>query len=276
MIRFAVTALACLAASAARAACDAEGHCAIPLGTYHVAVPDGADDVPLVLWLHGAGGSGAGALRNTAGVRRYLDRGYAFAAADGLARPGGDGTRTGWSFHPDRPAQRDEAAFLAAVADDIAAQFPVDRDRVILAGFSIGGSLTTYVACAHPDLFDAYAPVAGSFWRPHPTECSGPVDLFHTHGWADRTVPLEGRPLGGGAIEQGDVWYAMMLWRETLGCAGLQPDETSRTDLYWRRDWTTCAGGSLAFALHPGGHGIPEGWSGMMLDWYEALPRGTE
>ena len=39
----------------------------------------------------------------------------------------------------------------------------------------------------------AYAPVAGSFWRPHPDmeACAGPVDLLHTHGWRDKTVPLD-------------------------------------------------------------------------------------
>ena len=267
----ALAAIMALAATPAVAECDAGGHCEIPLGTYHISVPEGATDAPLILWVHGFGGSGAGAMRNAAAIARYADRGYAYAAVDGLPRGDTDDRRS-WSFHPDRPQQRDEAAFLAAVADDIVAQFPIDRGRIVLTGFSIGGSLTSYIACSDPELFDAYAPVAGSFWRPHPAGCTGPVDLFHTHGWRDGTVPLEGRPLGGGAIEQGDVWYAMQIWRQTNGCVRHVADEFDETDLYLIRRWTTCEAGTLEFALHPGGHGIPEGWSTMMLDWYEALP----
>ncbi len=274
VIRAALAVLLAVLALPAHAACDAYGNCEIPLGTYHIALPEGAEDVPLVLWLHGAGGSGEAALRNAAGVQRWLDRGFAFAAPDGLPRTTGNSQGHGsWSFLPSRPAQRDEAAFLAAVADDIAARFPVDRDRIILAGFSIGGSLTSYIACDQPDLFDAYAPVAGSFWRPHPEGCAGPVDLFQTHGWRDTTVPLEGRPLGGGAIQQGDVWYAMQIWRQTNGCNRLVADEFEEDGIYLRRRWTTCENGSLEFALHPGGHGIPQGWSTMIMDWYDTLPQ---
>lgn len=262
-----------LFAAPALADCDGDGRCDIAGGTYHIAVPEAVEAPPMVLWLHGFGGSGEGALRNTGMVNRYLERGYAFAAADGLPREGQAEGRTSWAFHPDRPQQRDEAAFFAAILDDAQAQFGIDRDRVILAGFSIGGSMTSYVACQNPDLFDAYAPVAGSFWRPHPTECAGPVRLFHTHGWRDMTVPLEGRPLGGGVIEQGDVWYAMDMWRQTNGCLMHRADEFEDTGDFWRRRWTECEAGALEFALHPGGHGIPQGWSGMMLDWYEGLPQ---
>lgn len=260
-----------LAAGPALAECDASGLCDIAQGTYHIAVPDGVDSPPMVLWLHGFGGSGAGALRNRGMVDQFLERGYAFAAADGLARSETDGRRS-WSFHPERAERRDEPAFFAAIVADAADQFGVDPDRVVLAGFSIGGSMTSYTACSDPDLFDAYAPVAGAFWRPHPTECAGPVELFHTHGWNDATVPLEGRTFRGGEIAQGDAWYSMIVWRDANGCVTDLPNVRTIEGDFWRRDWTECAEGSLSFVLHPGGHGIPRGWSQMMLDWYEALP----
>ncbi len=261
-----------LMASPAFAACDAEGHCEIAEGTYHIAVPQDVDAPPMVLWLHGFGGSGEGALRNRASVQRYLDRGYAFAAPDGLAREEGPGEgRRSWSFHPDWPQVRDEPAFFEAIIADTVEQFGIDAERVVLAGFSVGGSTVHYTACARPDLFAAFAPVAGGFWRPHPVNCAGPVNLFHTHGWADRTVPLEGRSLGGGRIEQGDSWYSIMLWREENGCDTHLPEQITIEGELWRREWTNCPGGALEFVLHPGGHGIPQGWSTMMLDWFEAL-----
>lgn len=271
-MRLGFAALIAVLASPALAVCDDDGVCEIAEGTYHIAVPEDVETPPMLVWLHGAGGSGAAALRNQGMVQRYLDRGYAFAAPDGLPRQGGNGAGRGsWSFHPERPQRRDEPAFFAAIVADAAAEHGIDPDRVILAGFSIGGSMVHYTACDHPELFDAYAPVAGAFWRPHPVDCAGPVQMFHTHGWADRTVPLEGRSLGGGVIEQGDAWYSIRLWRDENGCSAHLPEDITIEGDMWQRYWTGCDAGSLAFVLHPGGHGIPQGWSNMMLDWYEGL-----
>lgn len=259
-------------AGAANAGCANDPDpCALDNGTYHIALPDEPKDAPALIWLHGAGGSGVGAVRNTGMVNQFLDRGYAFIGVDGHERPESR-FGAGWYFHPDRPQNRDDIAFIAAVADDAAARFDLDRSRMVLAGFSIGGSMASYLACATPDAFMAYAPVGGSFWKPEPTDCAGPVRLLHTHGWRDQTVPLEGRPLGGGRIYQGDVWQAMQVWRAENGCDQLRPDEFEITDDYWRRIWQDCQPGTaLEFALHPGGHGIPRGWSAMVLDWVEGL-----
>lgn len=236
------------------------------MGEYHVTLPDGPGPHPAVMFLHGAGGSGKGAMR----MNTLVQRGYAVIGPNGLDRPGRFGT--GWSFHPDRPKLRNELAFFAQIADDATTRFNLDRNAFVLAGFSIGGSMTSYVACAAPEIFAAYAPVAGSFWRPHPTECAGPVRLFHTHGWRDTTVPLEGRPLGGGTIKQGDVWHAMQLWRAENECDQMRPDAFDTIGNFWIRRWEDCrAGSALEFALHPGAHGIPRGWSDLAIDWFEGL-----
>jgi polyhydroxybutyrate depolymerase len=257
--------------SAAQAGCNDDGPpCEVALGTYHISIPEeGGSDLPAVMFLHGAGGTGTGAV-NPKGMGRDLNaRGYVAIGPNGLDREGRFGT--GWSFHPQRTKLRDESAFLRQVADDAAARFGVDRDKIMLGGFSIGGSMTSYIACDNPTAFAAYAPVAGSFWRPHPTECAAPVRLLHTHGWKDQTVPLEGRPLRSGVIFQGDVWYAMQIWRQTNGCDGMRADSFDTVGDFWIRRWDTCTaqGSALEFALHPGSHGIPKDWSDLALDWFE-------
>ena len=262
-----------LCASMAQAGCNDDGPpCEIDGGTYHISLPDGAGPgLPAMIWLHGAGGNGAGVVRENGMSRVFRERGFAVIGANGLDREGRFGT--GWSFHPDRPKQRDELAFLTAVADDAAARFGIDRGSILLAGFSIGGSLTSYIACDAPEAFAAFAPVGGGFWRPHPDDCAGPVRLFHTHGWRDQTVPLEGRPLRSGQIYQGDIFVTLQIWRAENGCTLLRPDTFDTGGAFWRRKWEQCAEGTaLEFALHPGGHGIPQGWSDMVLDWFEALP----
>ncbi len=272
MIRLAAAFLACLGLPAF-AGCGADpAPCTIPEGSYHIVLPEtpAPGPIPAVIFLHGAGASGGAMLTMGDVAATITARGYAFIAPDGLPRPG---RGAGWSFRPGDTALRDEPAFFAAVKADAARRFGLDTSRMILSGFSIGGSMTHYTACANPDAFTAYAPVAGAFWRPHPTGCTGPVRLFHTHGWTDTTVPLEGRPLRNGTIRQGDTFTSLEIWRATNGCDYGAADQFETTGPFMRRRWTRCTDGSaLEFALHPGSHSVPKGWATMMLDWFEGLP----
>lgn len=264
-------ALICGWAGAALAQCGTDpAPCRLPDGEYHTVLPEqAATPAPAVIFLHGAGGDGGAALRNRNMIDALTARGYAV-----ISPTGGRSFRGGgrvWNFYPGWEG-RNEADFLARVAADAARRFGLDRSRMVLSGFSAGGFMVYYLACAAPGSFAAYASVAGGFWRPHPKTCNGPVRLLHTHGWRDKTVPLEGRALRGGAFLQGDIFAGMEIWRAANGCAGENPDAYSETGAFWRRKWTACAPGSaLEFALHPGGHGVPRGWAEMMIDWYEAL-----
>lgn len=247
--------------------------CVVDGGQYHASLPDAVDGpIPAIVFLHGAGSSDRAMIDKMELARTATARGYAFLAPDGMSRQGRNGGF--WNFHPDRRPLRDERAFLRAVVSDAANRFGVDPDRVILSGFSIGGSMVSYLACAHPDDYAAYAPVAGSFWRPHPKTCAGPVRLLHTHGWRDGTVPLEGREIRQlSGLTQGDVFHALSIWRAANGCTALRADRFSVSDNAWRRAWDRCTPGSaLEFVLTPGGHGVPRGWASLMLDWFEGLP----
>lgn len=259
-----------LSALGARADCaDIPTPCEIDMGQYHIALPDTAETAPVMVFLHGAGGSGAGVLRNRGLVNAVTDRGYAFVAPSALPRRAGQSGGI-WNFYPDWDG-RDETAFLAAAVTDAAARFGTSADRVLLAGFSAGAFMVTYLACETPQQFQAYAPLAGAFWEPHPQACAGPVKLFQTHGWRDSTVPLEGRPLGGGRFLQGDVFASLTTWRQANACPNMAPDAYAETGVFLRRVWTDCAPGSaLELALHPGGHAIPRGWADMVLAWFEA------
>jgi polyhydroxybutyrate depolymerase len=266
---FALTVTTALCATVAAADCNGAAEpCRLANGTYHIVLPDGAKGpVPAILLLHGYGGEGVGTIRNKGMVDLMLGRGYAVIAPDGQPRENGEGRS--WGFHPERPSKRDETAFLIAVADDAAVRFGLKRDEMLLAGFSIGGSMTSYVACQAPAAFAAYAPVAGSFWRPHPSSCAGPVRLLHTHGKADQTVPLLGREIMPDFV-QGNVFEAMEIWRVTNGCASADPDRTDSLGIYTVQHWETCLPGTdLDFALHEGGHSIPKGWAKMAMDWFE-------
>lgn len=251
---------------------DDPAPCAISGGTYHTMLPEGLDagdpPPPALVFLHGWGGSGDGTFKMRAMVKAFLDKGYAVIAPDGQPRSGDRGGRT-WAVVPAMRGARDDAGFVVDVADDAATRFHLDRKRMVLAGFSLGGSMTTYVACRTPGAFAAFAPVAGSFWNPLPQDCAGPTRLFHTHGRADGTVPMAGRRLRIG-LEQGDVLKSLDILAALDGCApGAEP--LPKREIYDRTRWTGCKpGASLDLALHPGGHGVPKGWADMVLDWLAA------
>ena len=253
---------------------DQPGPCKISTGEYHITRPAGVSGkVPAVMFLHGYGSNGAETMKNTGMINTILSRGYAVIAPSGRTADGTEGKE--WSFNPNWPQTRNETVFLRAVLNDAATHYGIDRDHVLLAGFSIGGSMTAYAACKDPSLARAYAPVAGNFWRPYPETCAGPVKLLHTHGWTDSTMPLEGRAFGkeegmDGQVSQGDIFHSMELWRAANGCTKMPADQFEIVGEFWHRRWTHCAPGSaLEFVMWPGTHAIPKGWADMALDWFE-------
>lgn len=280
---FLLGASCCLLGTAAQSSqCGAtkDTPCDVALGSYYAVEPTTASDSrrPVVIFFHGGSGWGARILNmRKAMTKAFNDRGYVVIAPNGKKRPGSR-FGPGWAFIPQFEPHRDDLAFVREVIKDAQTKFNIDPQRVLMSGYSIGGSLTTYLACKDPAVAAAFAPVAGGFWKPHPVDCAGPVKLLHTHGWRDQTVPLEGRPLrtlknGKGRVEQGDIFQTLNQWRIENGCAKYRPDKFITHGPFWRRIWTHCAPGTaLEFALHPGGHSVPQDWPALAMDWFESLP----
>lgn len=249
---------------------DSATPCVIAEGSYHMLAPSGAATPRgIVIHLHGGGGTGRGMLKSGL-AKEALLRGYLFVAPTG-EHPEARWTKD-WSVRADNMRHvRDDALFLRAVLADVRQRLNLADAPVLLAGFSRGGSMVWDMACRMPDFAVGFAPLAGAFWDSLPSDCAGPVRLFHTHGWQDRTVPLEGRSFANGAVVQGDVWAALKILRETNGCRARQPDRSSFEDGMWLRHWTNCDAGRIDLMLHQGGHGAPKGWAVRVLDWFEAL-----
>lgn len=245
------------------------GVCEVAGGHYRLVLPEAGGPVPAVIYLHGWGANAEAAVANRIRREAVMARGMALIVPEGVPRAGR--SQRDWAVRDTGTHPRDDLAFLEAVLEDAATR-GVDRDRVLLTGFSRGGSFVWDVACHAPGLARAYAPVSGAFWEPLPEGCAGGVDLFHVHGWADRVVPLEGRSVAGGRLTQGDVFAALALMREANGCTARQPDRAAEETgpAAWLRHWTSCDLGRIDLMLHTGGHLAPEGWTGRMLDWFEA------
>lgn len=132
---------------------------------------------PLVFFLHGAGERGDDlSLVARHGYLSY-DREYPFIL-----------------IAPQCPKERywgNYVESLLAFLDDVCEKLPVDRDRVILTGLSMGGNGTWLVGMAAPEKFCCLVPVCG--WGiPFYAGRVANLPIWMFHGDCDTTVPIEG------------------------------------------------------------------------------------
>lgn len=253
-------------AGAGAETCGAGGRCAVEGGYYLAAPPpewDGAAPLPVIVYYHGWNASPEGAFRNRALVNGAHRRGALFVAPHaptGYWRQIGGGRAE---------AGRDEAAFARAVMADVARRWPIDPERTLASGFSRGGSMVWNLACYTGELFRAYAPIAGGFWRSTPEACpSGPAAIRHIHGTADRVVAFD----EVGIYNSRPIPEQIDLMRVTGGCRAEPAPAPARDERLTCERWSGCADQAVVeLCLHPRGHSIPAEWVAQGFDWMLTL-----
>ncbi len=171
---------------------------------------------PLVVLLHGAGGTARRAIGmlGAAGEEAPLLL-LAIDAHDATW----DVVRGG--FGPD-------VAFLGAALSEVFATCPVDRERVVLGGFSDGASYALSLGLANGDLLTHLLAFSPGFAVPPATV--GRPRVFVSHGTGDAVLPI---------------------------------DRCSRRIVPQLR----AAGHDVAFHEFAGGHEVPQDVVGAALDW---------
>lgn len=196
-----------------------------------------ADDrpLPLVLMLHGGGGSAQGAARETGWADKADREGFVVALPNALAR---DPSRRSsfatnpqlWNdgsdrFHPGHSGT-DDVGFIAALIDHLALRRAIDADRVFVTGFSNGGSMSFKLGAELATRVAAIAPVAGALWF-EPGTLARPVPMLYLTGDADPLNPIEGGvprlAWGGGgdtlrAKAKPPVRQSVQTWAAAVGC----------------------------------------------------------
>lgn len=258
------------AAAADERPCGLGDPCETASGEYHLAFPggwDGTSKLPAVLFFHGFRSSGENVIKNKGLAAAFGKSGYLLIAPNGSSSPGF--TAKGWPARPDALDRRDDIAFVSEVLDDVTRRLPLDRGRVLVSGFSSGGSMAWHLGCYAKERFAGFAPVAGGLRRPNPPEAcpAGPMRVLHIHGFADQQVPLEGRAIRD--WHQGDVFESLAILRTTNQCRS-NPTRVETSGILECRIWDGCGSGrDIQFCLHQGGHNLPEGWSERVLKWFE-------
>ena len=243
--------LAALATDANRPAEPGEQHRDIKCGGlvrhYTVNIPTGYDGKtprPVVVMLHGGGGTSRAAAEET-GWGALADRaGFLAVFPDALARdpemPGSFARNPQlWNDGSDRfyagQQAPDDVAFLNAVLDDLLATLAVDSRRIYITGFSNGASMTFRFGAAAARRVAAIAPVAGTCWQ-EPLALARPVSMCYLTGTADPLNRFEGGvPKLAGASAQvrskpkPPVRASILKWAQALGCPAT-PASSSETN----------------------------------------------
>ena len=225
-------------------ACGPDTNCVLGERHYRIAhsehAPNGA-----IIFAHGYRGSARGIMRNKNLRAMADDMGIALIAVKSL--------RDDWAL-PNAPGNKsndgsEEFAYFEAVLEDAASRFGLNRDKVMMSGFSAGGMMVWELACKRPALFAGFAPVAGTFWKGPPETCAAPASIIHIHGTADKTVPLEGRKIAD--TRQGNILETLKMYQAFAGFGEAETTTLETMDCARSRNGTAHV---LEFCTHPGGH----------------------
>ena len=91
-----------------------------------------------------------------------------------------NGIDRGWDIGGDR-----DLRFMLVLIDEMVAKYNIDRNRVYISGFSMGGMFTYHAMNRMADKFAAFAPISGYPMGGGNYTSSRPVPIIHTHGTGD-------------------------------------------------------------------------------------------
>jgi polyhydroxybutyrate depolymerase len=242
---------------------------------WHVKVPTAAREghaLPLVVALHGGGGTGQRMHQLTGFDATAEKYGFFLVYPEGIEKNWNDGRADMRST-----AAREEVPdvdFVRTILNEMRTTYLVDDARVYVTGMSNGAMMSSRIACELADRVAAVALVAGTMPRSIQPQCAPqrPVSVMVVHGTEDPIVPYQGGEVklrGFGA--RGMVISANATASEWARLDGCEPGATERaiadTDTMDGstirvQAWSRCKEGTGVelWTVQGGGHTWPGGW----------------
>lgn len=156
-------------------------------------VPAGTANPALILQLHGMN-QDATFQKNSAKWEPIADREKFIVVFP-------EGNNKSWDISGDN-----DINFLKTIIDTMYSRYKIDRSRVYVSGFSMGGMMSYHAANKMADKIAAIAPCSGYLFG-NTVNSSRPMPIIHIHGDADDVVNYSG------------VAATIERWREHNGCS---------------------------------------------------------
>lgn len=176
--------------------------------TYFIHIPPSSNESqprPLVILLHGAGGTGKGMVKLTKGGLNTLSDqdGFIVVYPDGIEKRWNDGREGSRNKANDQNV--DDVRFISDLIDKLTEQFNIDPHRVYVSGMSNGAMMSYRLAVELSEKIAAIAPVVGNM----PVGLSGvpkrPMSVLIINGLKDPLIPWEGGYVHFRKFKQGKV-----------------------------------------------------------------------
>ena len=256
---------------------DADNHNSIEVDgltrTYIVHVPPSYDEMtptPLVLVLHGGGGSAQKMVNFTKFSTLSDQEGFIVVYPNGVENHWNDGR----GVHRYRAHREniDDVKFISVLIDHLSQEYTIDETRIYATGISNGAMMSCRLACELSERIAAIAMVAGAMSEELSASCSPlrPVSVLVMSGTEDPLVLWEGGNIQFGRQNLGttlSVPDTVMYWVTHNNCSATPavtwlPDTHEdgthvRKEVYDRGEEGTEV---ILYAIEGGGHTWPGGF----------------
>lgn len=213
--------------------------------SYILWVPEsysGSEPRPALFTFHGRGSNKEQQIVYSGFTVRAQEEDVLVVAPDAVGSP------MQWSPYG-RMTEADDAAFVDDLIEDLGQVACVDTTRLWATGMSSGGFMTSSLACARPDTFAAFGPVAMTAFNDGQCASTRPVPMIAFHGTDDGVVSIDG--IAGKSIPS-----TLEQWAEHNGCDP-EPEEERIGSEVIRRHWTGCEATTEFYVVEGGGHTWP-------------------
>ncbi len=206
-----------------------------------------ATRAPLVIALHGSGANPEAMIYQTGLTGPADQQGFI------VAYPAGEDQS--WGIQLADPLFRRDGELLANLVDTRVGDGCVDPDRVVLAGFSLGGISAHTLACTDAGRFHIIVAVSARDVS-EPCAPTRPVTFVAYNGVLDQVLPYEGGSRFGWKLPSAEGWAA--AWAARNGCSS-GPVTTLTNDRVDRLEWRGCGSPVVFYRIKRGKHVWPSG-----------------
>ncbi|GAC1352658.1 MAG: hypothetical protein NVS3B20_12750 [Polyangiales bacterium] len=256
---------------------------------YHTKIPasyDKSKPTPLVILLHGYGGSGAlqesyFKLGDVGKTKTFL-LAYPDGTLDKDSRLFWNATDACCDFGPKAP---NDVAYVSAIIDYMSSNYNVDPKRIFIVGHSNGGFMAHRLACDLSNRVAAIVSLAGAVWK-DTAKCNPkePVAVLQVHGDKDAVVSYLGGPFTAGGPVYPGARETVADWATKDGCGPTLNATTERLHLDSSQlgmetrveRYAGCKGGAVELWTIEGGGHIPSlvpSWADTIYAFLSAHPK---
>jgi polyhydroxybutyrate depolymerase len=248
--------------------------------TYRVHIPlshNKTKPAPLVIALHGGGGTAEKMVEHTlGGFNKLSDKeGFIVVYPDGIGKNWNDGRSKEETKHRAHEENIDDTGFISALIDYFIKEHNINPKCVYVTGISNGAIMSYRLACELNDKIAAIAPVDGNMSQNFFPRCSPskPISVLAINNVKDPLVPWNGGDIRGpsGLKKLGKVLsvaQTIEFWVKHNECSPSptiteEPDRDPKDGTRVRRE--VYGGGKdstevILYAIEGGGHTWPGGY----------------